>query len=99
MELRGLEPLTLCLQNGRITAVIGHDLPDHVAASDRDCPLQTPLNGTLMARDHATRPVQERSARPASWPPSSSKLPIFRTVVPAKSQRCDRSDAVGTSEA
>ena len=50
MELRGLEPLTPCLQI-TVSAQIGRsDLDGPGSASDRWIPLLTTLNGTLMAR-------------------------------------------------
>jgi hypothetical protein len=50
VELRGLEPLTPCLQIVVITQEPGRELACGPPVSDRGIPLVTLLNGTLMAR-------------------------------------------------
>jgi len=50
VELRGLEPLTPCLQIGLSTCGQDADLASEVPASIRDVPLATGVNGTLMAQ-------------------------------------------------
>ena len=50
MELRGLEPLTPCLQIGLSTCGHAADLVSGLSVSDRNVPLLTGVNGTLMAR-------------------------------------------------
>jgi hypothetical protein len=50
VELRGLEPLTPCLQIAVIVRVTGSELDDRPPVSDRGVPLLTGVNGTLMAR-------------------------------------------------
>jgi hypothetical protein len=51
VELRGLEPLTPCLQSDVFIRVSGLDLRDRLSLSDRHVPLWHGGNGTLMARD------------------------------------------------
>jgi hypothetical protein len=51
VELRGLEPLTPCLQSDVFIRVSGLDLRDRLSLSDRHVPLWPGGNGTLMARD------------------------------------------------
>jgi hypothetical protein len=50
VELRGLEPLTPCLQIGLSTHGQGADLVSKLSVSIREVPLVTEVNGTLMAR-------------------------------------------------
>ena len=50
VELRGLEPLTPCLQIAVIGPQTGTELGGSLAVSNRDMPPMTRLNGTLMAR-------------------------------------------------
>jgi len=48
---RGLEPPTPCLQSYVSTRVSGPDLGNRLSLSDRQVPLRTGANGSLMARD------------------------------------------------
>lgn len=50
MELRGLEPLTPCLQIAGTAQVGRRELDGWLPASNRDIPLLTEVNSTLMAR-------------------------------------------------
>jgi hypothetical protein len=50
VELRGLEPLTPCLQSDVFVCCGYADLVRQLSASSREVPLVTMLNGTLMAR-------------------------------------------------
>jgi hypothetical protein len=54
VELRGLEPLTPCLQSDVFTRDGRADLVRQLSVSDRHVPLLTLANGTLMARDLGT---------------------------------------------
>jgi hypothetical protein len=51
VELRGLEPLTPCLQSDVFVCCDRADLAGQLSVSSREIPLLTPVNGTLMARD------------------------------------------------
>jgi hypothetical protein len=50
VELRGLEPLTPCLQSDVFVCCDGADLARQLSVSSREIPLLTSGNGTLMAR-------------------------------------------------
>jgi hypothetical protein len=50
VELRGLEPLTPCLQIGLSLYCQGADLANGLSVRDRGVPLVTVVNGTSMAR-------------------------------------------------
>jgi hypothetical protein len=50
VELRGLEPLTPCLQIAVSSWADIADLGKLLSAVDRTVPLRTVVNGTLMAR-------------------------------------------------
>ena len=50
VELRGLEPLTPCLQSDVFTRDARADLARRLSVSSREVPLPTPVNGTLMTR-------------------------------------------------
>ena len=50
VELRGLEPLTPCLQIGFSSRGYGPDRGGELSVRDRSIPLVTGVNGTLMAR-------------------------------------------------
>jgi hypothetical protein len=51
VELRGLEPLTPCLQSDVFVYRDRADQVSRLSVSSREIPLLTPVNGTLMARD------------------------------------------------
>jgi hypothetical protein len=50
VELRGLEPLTPCLQSTVISRELRPDQDRRSSVVDRGVPLVTSVNGTLMAR-------------------------------------------------
>ena len=50
VELRGLEPLTPCLQSDVFAGSGGADLAGRLPVSSREIPLLTPANATLMSR-------------------------------------------------
>jgi hypothetical protein len=50
VELRGLEPLTPCLQIAAIGQVMQPELGGRLSVGDRGVPSVTGVNGTLMAR-------------------------------------------------
>ena len=55
VELRGLEPLTPCLQIAVISRVMCCELRCCMAVADRGVPAVTSVNGTLMARGWVPR--------------------------------------------
>jgi hypothetical protein len=58
VELRGLEPLTPCLQSDVYARCDGADLARQLSVSSREIPQPTPANGTLMARPVECLPDQ-----------------------------------------
>jgi hypothetical protein len=81
VELRGLEPLTPCLQSDVFACVSGSDLHSRLSVRDRHVPLRTGVNGTLMARDLG---LGRRRQRVASTAPSPGELAAPRpTLLPS----------------
>jgi hypothetical protein len=64
VELRGLEPLTPCLQIAVTIRPPGPELGGGLSASDRGTPLATGGNGTLMARREAASTCAASSSSP-----------------------------------
>ncbi len=67
MELKGLEPLTPCLQSAVSTCEVGADQGCDAPGSVREAPLRTGVNGTLMAqRPRSCRGGFQDRTRPCS---------------------------------
>ncbi|GAA4198977.1 hypothetical protein GCM10023074_28810 [Microbispora amethystogenes] len=79
MEPRGFEPLTSCLQIGLISRDNALDLGERQSASDREYPLLTALNGTLMARRSCSWGCRRLPrARVSLDPHHLARLPVSR---------------------
>jgi len=75
VELRGLEPLTPCLQSDVSVRPRGADLARQLSGSRLEIPLRTPANGTLTARDLGLGDQKRSSAVTRLWAWCTNPIP------------------------